>query len=105
MQEPPFYFWMSDGEGWVKVVGAGTFLNSTALKDQVRAMTARGVSAFAIDLAECPLIDSTFMGTLAGLALRLRELGRGRVRILNANPECRKVIADSGLEILFQLEH
>ncbi len=30
-----------------------------------------------MDLGDCELMDSTFMGTLAGVALRLREIGQG----------------------------
>jgi hypothetical protein len=29
------------------------------------------------------MMDSTFMGTMAGMALRLRELGQGHLRVIH----------------------
>ena len=104
MYEPPFYFWVSDGEGWIRVIGAGSIQNATLFKERTRSMIRSGVHRFAVDLAECPLIDSTFTGMLASLALRLREMERGRVRILNANADCKSFLRNLGLDTLFDLE-
>ena len=62
---------------WVRVEGKGSFLNSTGLKEFAKEMTNRGYREFVVDLHNCPLMDSTFMGTLTGVALRLREIGQG----------------------------
>ena len=61
----------------------------------------RGIWEFRVDLEECSGLDSTFMGTLAGLALRLRELNRGSLRILKVRPEHAKQFRDLGLDQLF----
>ena len=70
---------------WVKVEGRGTFQNSAGLKEFVKQMIQRGYRDFVVDLRDCEQMDSTFMGTLAGVALRLRELGQGGLRTINVN--------------------
>ena len=60
---------------WVKVEGKGSFLNSGNLKEFAREMLDRGYREFVMDLADCAMMDSTFMGTMASVALRLKELG------------------------------
>ena len=61
---------------WVKVEGKGSFLNSGNLKEFSREMLDRGYREFVVDLADCAMMDSTFMGTMASVALRLKELGQ-----------------------------
>ncbi len=65
---------------WVKVEGKGSFLNSGNLKEFAREMLNRGYREFVIDLAHCAMMDSTFMGTMASVALRLRAWARSDIR-------------------------
>ena len=58
---------------WVKVEGKGSFLNSDNLKEFACEMLGHGYREFVVDLASCVTMDSTFMGTMARLALRLRD--------------------------------
>ena len=88
----------------VRVEGKGSFLNSTGLKDFAKEMVNRGFREFAVDLCHCPVMDSTFMGTLAGIALRLRELGQGQLRVTNLNERNRDLLANLGLDQLFTIE-
>jgi anti-anti-sigma factor len=90
---------------WVRVEGKGSFLNSTGLKEFAREMTNRGFREFVVDLRACPVMDSTFMGTLAGIALRLRELGQGQLRVVNLNERNRDLLANLGLDQLFTIDH
>ncbi len=89
---------------WVRVEGKGSFLNSTGLKDFAKEMINRGFREFAVDLNTCPVMDSTFMGTLAGIALRLRELGQGHLRVTNLNERNNDLLSNLGLDQLFILE-
>ena len=52
---------------WVKIEGKGSFLNSGNLKEFSREMLDRGYREFVIDLEKCAMMDSTFMGTMAGV--------------------------------------
>lgn len=88
----------------VRVEGKGTFLNSTGLKDFSKEMINRGYRDFVIDLFRCPVMDSTFMGTLAGMALRLREIGQGHLRVVNLNERNGNLLSNLGLDQLFSIE-
>src|SRR6185436_8607943 len=88
---------------WVRVEGKGSFLNSTGLKEFAKEMINRGFREFAVDLKNCPVMDSTFMGTLAGVALRLRELGQGSLRVTNLNERNGDLLSNLGLDQLFTL--
>jgi anti-anti-sigma regulatory factor len=90
---------------WVRVEGKGSFLNSTGLKEFAKEMVNRGFREFAVDLCNCPVMDSTFMGTLAGIALRLRELGQGQLRVTNLNERNRDLLGNLGLDQLFTIEN
>lgn len=89
---------------WVRVEGRGSFLNSTGLKEFAREMTNRGYREFVLDLKGCPVMDSTFMGTMAGIALRLREIGQGQLSVTNLNQRNRDLLANLGLDQLFCME-
>lgn len=88
----------------VRVEGRGSFLNSTGLKEFAREMTNRGYREFVLDLKGCPVMDSTFMGTMAGIALRLREIGQGELRVTNLNERNRDLLANLGLDQLFTMD-
>jgi anti-anti-sigma regulatory factor len=88
---------------WVRVEGKGSFLNSTGLKEFAKEMVNRGYREFAVDLKNCPVMDSTFMGTLAGVALRLRELGQGHLRVINLNERNQDLLGNLGLDQLFTM--
>jgi len=89
---------------WVRVEGKGSFLNSTGLKEFAKEMTNRGHREFVVDLKNCPVMDSTFMGTLAGIALRLREIGQGQLKVVNLNERNRNLLSNLGLDQLFTIE-
>ena len=89
---------------WIKVEGKGSFLNSGGVKDFAKEMTNRGHREFVIDLQNCPVMDSTFMGTMAGIALRLRELGHGRLCVVNLNERNRDLLCNLGLDQLFAMD-
>jgi len=65
--------------------GNGSSTNSTALRDFAKEMIHRGARDFIVDLRNCPAMDSTFMGTLAGISLWLCELGEGCLSVVNLN--------------------
>src|SRR6184192_3584512 len=88
---------------WVRVEGKGSFLNSGNLKEFARAMVERGYREFVIDLNNCAMMDSTFMGTMAGVALRLKELGQGHLRVVHCGQRSRELLTGLGLDQLFQI--
>jgi anti-sigma B factor antagonist len=102
--QPSILVGTADRTVWVRVEGKGSFLNSTGLKEFANEMINRGFREFVIDLRNCPVMDSTFMGTLAGIALKLRALGQGRLRAINLNERNRDLLGNLGLDQLFTIE-
>jgi anti-anti-sigma factor len=88
---------------WVRVEGKGNFLNSGNLKEFAREMVDRGYREFVIDLGNCAMMDSTFMGTMAGVALRLKELGHGHLHIVHCGGRSRELLHGLGLDQLFDI--
>ena len=82
----------------IRVQGKGSFQNSTGIKDFAAAMILRGHRDFVVDLAGCPVMDSTFMGTLAGIAHRLLRLGQGGLHVINANERNTELLEGLGLD-------
>ena len=88
---------------WVKVKGKGSFLNSGNLKEFAREMLDRGYREFVVDLADCAMMDSTFMGTMASVALRLKELGRGHLHIVHCGNRSQQLLSGLGLDQIFDI--
>lgn len=60
---------------WIRCQGKGSFAQSPAIKKFTETQLKKGQSCFVVDLEACPAMDSTFMGTLAGIALELQKKG------------------------------
>jgi anti-sigma B factor antagonist len=88
---------------WVKVEGKGSFLNSGNLKEFAREMVDRGYREFVVDLENCTMMDSTFMGTMAGVALRLKELGQGHFHVIHCGGRSRELLSGLGLDQVFSI--
>jgi anti-sigma B factor antagonist len=88
---------------WVRVEGKGSFLNSGNLKEFARQMLDRGYREFVIDLADCAMMDSTFMGTMAGVSLRLKELGRGHLHVVHCGNRSQELLSGLGLDQIFDI--
>ena len=89
---------------WIKVEGKGSFLNSAGVKEFAKEMVNRGHREFVVDLRNCPVMDSTFMGTLALIALRLREIGQGSLHVVNLNERNHDLLTNLGLDQLFTMD-
>jgi len=88
---------------WVRLEGKGSFLNSGSLKEFAQEMVNRGYREFIVDLQNCVMMDSTFMGTLAGVALRLKELGDGHLHVVHCGARSRDLLSGLGLDQIFSI--
>jgi anti-sigma B factor antagonist len=89
--------------GFVKVVGRGSFQNSGCLKAFYQQLLKEGVSRFVVDLGACTYLDSTFLGILLGLGLKLKDAGSGLLHILNANARNLELLRNLGLDRLISI--
>jgi len=88
---------------WVRVEGKGNFLNSGSLKEFAQEMVNRGYREFVFDLEHCAMMDSTFMGTMAAVALRLKELGQGHLHVVHCGDRSRELLSGLGLDQIFEI--
>src|SRR5260221_11734317 len=86
---------------WVRLEGNGSSTHSTALRDFAKQIIHRGAREFIVDLCNCPVMDSTFMGTLAGISLWLGELGEGCLSVVNLKERNAESLCSLGLDQLF----
>ena len=89
---------------WLRIEGKGCFQNSVDVKRVVRTVMDGGLRNFVVDLERCPTMDSTFLGTLTGIALRLRESGGGRLTVLNANARNQQLLSSLGLDHVLEVD-
>ena len=90
--------------GFIKVVGRGSFQNSGCLKAFYQQLLKEGVYRFVVDLEACTYLDSTFLGILLGLGLKLKDAGNGLLHILNASPRNLELLKNLGLDRLIHID-
>jgi len=93
-------------EVFVRVVGRGTFQNSQPLRRFALEMIEKNYRRFTVDVGACPNMDSTFLGVLAGIGLRLRQDGKpdAHIRIVSVSPRNLELLQTLGLDRLFQVQ-
>jgi anti-anti-sigma factor len=78
------------------VIGDLGVAQAVALKRFYVNAILEGINDFTLDCTDCTSMDSTFLGTLTGMALRLKKAG-GRFRTQNVRVEVLKQMASLGL--------
>lgn len=102
--ECPILIGIFNGFSWIRCEGKGSFLNSPLLKEFGTARMDAGETCLVIDLGACTGMDSTFMGTLAGMASRLSAMAGGVVQIASAAERNRRSLEDLGLDFLLEID-
>lgn len=65
---------------------------------------AAGENCLVVDLGGCSGMDSTFMGTLAGMAARLSSKENAGLQIADTSLRNRRSLEDLGLDFLMQID-
>jgi anti-anti-sigma regulatory factor len=99
----------------VKVNGRANFTTGVTFKRLFTELRQRGFQSFILDLGECVTMDSTFLGVLAGTALKLNEQDSAAarsyatalpptspLRLLNPNPRVTDLLENLGVSGLFR---
>jgi anti-sigma B factor antagonist len=63
-----------------------------------------GENCLVVDLGACTGMDSTFMGTLAGMAARLSAMEGGVLQIADSGSRNRRSLEDLGLDFLMEID-
>ena len=88
---------------YIQVSGRGSFQNAGHLKGFYTEMIKSGVQRFVIDLKNCTYLDSTFLGTMTGLGLLLKDSPHGRLQIINSSARNLELMQNLGLDRLFNV--
>ena len=86
----------------IKLVGKGTHLNSHLLKQFFQQIFDQPVHRIQIDVGECSYMDSTFLGTLTGMALRTRERNLPPIHLVNLHQRIKDMLTSLGVESFFE---
>jgi len=106
--------WVGDQLVCVKVAGRANFSGSVDFKKLVTSLWDKGYHHFVLDLSECLLMDSTFLGVLAGLGLKLNNNtptptpgsngnGHRAIELLNPSPRISDLLENLGITHLFSI--
>ena len=91
----------------VKISGRANFATSVDFKRLVTEARARGAQRFIVDLAACPIMDSTFLGVLASLGMKLSAddlpPDQRPIELLNPSPKVADLIDNLGVLHLFRV--
>jgi len=91
----------------VKISGRANFATSVDFKQLVTEACARGAQRFIVDLAACPLMDSTFLGVLASLGMKLSADNlppeQRPIELLNPSAKVADLIDSLGVLQLFRV--
>jgi len=91
----------------VKIVGRANFTSSIDFKTLLTQLHLKGYNYFVLDLSECMLMDSTFLGVLAGFGLHLsRQKPNGDtqgIELYHANPRIAELLENLGVLHLFRV--
>ena len=89
----------------IKIVGRANFASSPDFKTLLNELAQKGYGHFILDLSDCVLMDSTFLGVLAGFGIKLNPHGapaeRG-IELHNATARVSELLENLGAEHLFK---
>lgn len=103
MSDSSLSFYLFDDCLWIRCAGRGCFINSPNLKSIAEKYLQNKGSCIVVDLEICPGVDSTFMGTLAGLARKCTALG-GCLQIASPTQRTRSAMENLGLDMLVDID-
>jgi len=92
-----------DKQVFVKVEGKGTHLVSQPLREFLFQMIDSGYCKFEIDLANCTYMDSTFLGMLVGVSLRLKKVSPAKIFVTRINERNLDLFKTLGIDSFFQI--
>lgn len=97
--------WAGDDIVVVRITGRANFQSSVDFKSTLLELWQRGARRFILDLTQCQLMDSTFLGVMAGLGLKFSKEqnsgGMAIIELLNPSPRVADLFDNLGIIHLF----
>jgi len=99
--------WVGEKVVYIRIAGRASFTCSVDFKTLVNKLWLKGYSTFVLDLMDCLLMDSTFLGVLAGLGLKFGHArngdSEGSIELLNPNARICDLLENLGVAHLFKV--
>jgi anti-sigma B factor antagonist len=90
----------------VKVAGRANFATAVDFKTLLTGLEGQGYPYIVIELSQCPLMDSTFLGVLAASGVRMQaandECEKRAIELRNANERLLELLENLGVLHLFR---
>jgi anti-sigma B factor antagonist len=109
MSAPSAKMQVSIGEkcAFVKIAGRANFTSSVDFKSLLDQLLQKGYTCFVLDLTECVLMDSTFLGVLTGFGLKLNSPQADKIErmieLFNPNARISELLENLGVLHLFKI--
>lgn len=90
----------------VKIAGRANFTSSPDFKTLLTELKQKGYNHFVVDLSECVLMDSTFLGVLAGFGMRANPTGtpgQCEIELASPTPRVAELLENLGVLHLFKV--
>ena len=99
--------WVDDHFVCVRIAGRAGCANSVDFRTLLLGLRDKGHKRFILDLTKCQLMDSTFLGVLAGLGIRFSEAAAGApaasIELLNPSPRISGLLENLGVADNFKV--
>ncbi|MCX6905160.1 MAG: STAS domain-containing protein [Verrucomicrobia bacterium] len=103
------FIWVGEQAACIRVTGRASFTTSVDFKKLMQHLQQTGPARVVLDLSECLLMDSTFLGVLASEGhKRIVQQGpqpEPGLELLNPNQRIRDLIDNLGVSHLFKMTH
>jgi anti-anti-sigma regulatory factor len=91
----------------IRIIGRANFVSSVDFKALLDDLRQKGCERFVLDLSECVLMDSTFLGVVAGLGLKFSggngDPAQRGVELFNPSPRITELLETLGVLHLFKI--
>jgi anti-sigma B factor antagonist len=97
--------WVGEQSACIRITGRANFVSSVDFQALVKELLGRGCRCLALDLSQCVLMDSTFLGVLAGVGQKLNsgngDQGPHGVELFNPSERITELLDTLGVLHLF----
>jgi anti-sigma B factor antagonist len=91
---------------FIKINGRADFTLSKDAEKLIRELSERGYRRFVIELRDCVMMDSTFLGMLSGIGLKFADSSHppdSPLELFNPSPRIAEVLDSLGVAHLFKI--
>lgn len=104
MEKNKIEFGWIDEKVIIRIVGKGSFLNSRHFKIAATDLLEKAYDTITVDLADCHSMDSTFIGVLTGVTLKMIKTNKHNVVLANMCKVNRETLETLGVIRFFDVE-